>query len=398
MSIPVIEERGLIIPKKIGVKRDLFTSIVFSDEDGITLDLYNDTSSDVTVHFYIDDIELKDTLGATITAIIPANGGLSFKIYWDNLDPTIKSQILVHGYHTIEIRDASTGQPYDRVGYLYYKKGTTYVRFVDENNQLLHGNLAVIDARKGFYRILYDVDAVIEKPSQGWDIIYVFWKTLNSEFYYGAQLIYSVISDTTIQLKKVRETFLHIRFEIPREQGIKGLLQIVGWTWGKFILERDILPLLEFICRRLGLPLYSVDFNYDDQFLYVTLVIKVTREDFGSWIVRAVIIGGLILLITTIIVAGYIVGVWTSSQAVISTNESRNKITQAVSECIQSCLEDTTLTDQEKIQCVEACTSFGKSITSTLQPPPEKEEVLPSWFWTLLAIILLVGILMMFRR
>jgi len=226
----------------------------------------------------------------------------------------------------------------------------------------------------------------------------VFWKTLNSEFYYGVQLIYSVASDTTIQLKKVRETFLHIRFKIPREQGIKGLLQIVGWTWGKFVLERDILPLLEFICRRLGLPLYSVDFNYDDQFLYVTLVIKVTREDFGSWIVRAIIIGGLILLITTIIVAGYIVGVWTSSQAVISTNESRNKITQTVSECIQSCLEDTTLTDQEKIQCIEACTSFGKSITSTLQPPPEKEEGLPSWFWTLLAIIILIGVLMMFRR
>lgn len=397
MSIPVIEERGLIIPKSIGIRHDAFTSIVFNDEDGITLELYNDTDSDVAVKVYIDDIELKSRLGTSITIIIPAKGGLSYKIYWDDIDDWIKSQILTHGYHVLELRDVDNGQPYDRVPYLFYVKGSTKVRFVDENKRLLHGNLAIIDARKGFFRILYDVDGEIEKPAYGWNIIYVFWKTVGEYFYYGAHLIYSVISDTIIQLKRVRETFLHIKFEVPRQKGILGLLQVTGWTWGKFVYKRSILPLLELLCRRLGLPLYSVDFNYDDRFLYVTLVIRITRKDFGSWMTKAVIIGGLILLITTIIVAGYIVHVYTSSQAIISTNESLRKITEEVNKCIQSCLEEEGFSEQEKLQCIEACTSFGRSITTTLQQPP-REEGLPNWFWTILAIIVLVGLLMMFRR
>ena len=400
MSIPVISIRGLIIPTPdgVGIDKNNFTSIVFDDEDGITIDLYNNTSSDVTVYVYIDDIQLLDTLGAPITIIIPAQGGLSYRIYWNDIDPAIRSQILTHGYHTIEIRDKDNGQPYDRVAYLYYIKGSGTITFIDENGNTLTGNLAIIDADKGFYRIFKNVQAVFNKPSQTWRVIYVFWKLLDGEFYYGV-ILDSSITDTTVKLYRTKETFLHIQFKIHREKGIKGLLQLVGWTWASFLLERDILPLMEFICRRLGLPLYSIDFSYDDQYLYVTLVIRVTREDFGSWVVRAVIIGGLILLIVTIVTAGYIIGVWTSSQAVISRNETIKKISDETNKCVQSCLEDESLTSEQKMECIEACTSFSKSLTSTLQqPPPAPAPQLPEWFWTILAIIILIGLLTMLRR
>ena len=359
---------------------------IIRDDGYLRLNIKNLFLVDMTVNIRIDGTDVRTNVS------LPSGSNTLIQISASDYGQA-------EGYHTLEVYDANNGTIYHRMEFYHYNSSTNVVKFVDENDNELVGNIAIIDPEHGEFLKLYgNYTASIAKPSTAKRLLYIFMKKNNDgTFYYGIADISDNTSDTIVKLRRTTKAYLHLKFQIPLNN-VGAIIALTGLPYLWYEQHLGLLASLEAIARKLGLPVYSIDYSIDETNIYITFIVEINYNNVSLWVTKVVTIGGLIALILLIVTVGKLVEVYLNTQAIISTNDARTKITSAVTECITSCYTDDSLSDEQKQECAEACKAFGESVTNTLQPPPSGGGGLPSWFWTLLAILVLVGVIMMFRR